>query len=95
MYLVSILTSSWIQAVFTSGDARSLSGLTSKVLPLGSMFNFDADIKRTTARHQCENNFREGASALRPCTLQVNDVSIAWGTTAPSVSSLATQQAWN
>ncbi len=37
--------------VFTLGDARSFSGLTSKIPPLGSVLNFDADVKKTTARH--------------------------------------------
>ncbi len=37
------------------GDALSFFGLTSKVQPLGSMLNFDADVKKTTARHQCNN----------------------------------------
>ncbi len=32
-------------------------GLTSKISPLGSMLNFDADVKNTTARPQCENCF--------------------------------------
>ncbi len=41
--------------VFTSRDARSFSALTSKLPPLGSMLNFDADVKKMTARHQCEN----------------------------------------
>ncbi len=34
------------EAVFTLGDARSFSGLTSKIPPLGSMLNFDADVKK-------------------------------------------------
>ncbi len=42
------------QGVFALGDARSFSALTSKIPPLGSMQNFDADVKKTTARHQCE-----------------------------------------
>ena len=33
------------------GDARSFSGPTSKIPPLGSMLNFDADVKTMTARH--------------------------------------------
>ncbi len=37
--------------VFTLSDARSLSGLTSKIPPLGSTLNFDADVKKTTVRH--------------------------------------------
>ncbi len=41
--------------VFALGDAQSFSGLTSKIPPLGSMLNFDADVKNTTARYQCEN----------------------------------------
>ena len=36
---------------FTLGDARSFSGLTSKIPPLGSMLNFDAD-----AHHQREKS---------------------------------------
>ena len=36
---------------------RRFLGLTSKVAPLDSMLNFDADVKNTTARHQCENRF--------------------------------------
>ncbi len=31
------------------------SGLTSKFSPLGSMLNFDADVKKTSERHQREN----------------------------------------
>ena len=46
------------QGVFTLLDARSFSGLTSKISPLGSMLNFDADVKKTTARLQCENRVR-------------------------------------
>ncbi len=38
--------------VFTFGDARSFSGLASKIPPL---LNFDADVKKTTARHPYEN----------------------------------------
>ncbi len=45
------------QGVFTLGDALSFSGLTSTIPPLGSMFNFDADVKKTTAGRQCENRF--------------------------------------
>ncbi len=45
------------KGVFTLGDARSFFflGSTSKISSLGSMLNFDADVKETTARHQCEN----------------------------------------
>ncbi len=43
------------EGVFTQGDARSFFGLTSKISPLGSMLNFDADVKKMTARHQYEN----------------------------------------
>ncbi len=42
---------------FTLGDARSFWRLTSKIPPLGSMLNFDADVKKMNARHQCENRF--------------------------------------
>ncbi len=45
----------YFERVFTLGDARSFSGLTSKIPPLGSMLNFDGDVKKTTARHHCEN----------------------------------------
>ncbi len=31
---------------YTLGDALSFSGLTSKISPLGSMLNFDADVKK-------------------------------------------------
>ncbi len=34
-----------LQGVFTSDDARSFPELTSKIPPLGSMLNFDADDK--------------------------------------------------
>ncbi len=43
--------------VFTLSDAQSFYELTSKIPPLGSMLNFDADVKTTTARHQCENPY--------------------------------------
>ena len=57
--LVQTRLSAWThrQKGFTHwplGDTRSFSGLTSRILPLGSMLNFDADVKKTTARHQCE-----------------------------------------
>ncbi len=42
------------EVVFTLGDAWTFSGSTSKMSRLGSMLNFDADVKKTTARHQCE-----------------------------------------
>ncbi len=45
------------QGVFTLGDSQSFLGLTSKIPPLRSMLNFDADVKTTLARHQCENPF--------------------------------------
>ncbi len=35
--------------VFTLGDARSFSGLMSKIPPLGSMLNFDTDVKNDRA----------------------------------------------
>ncbi len=44
--------------VFKSDDAWSFSGLTPKIPPLGSMLNFDADVKNMTARHQYENRWR-------------------------------------
>ncbi len=38
------------------GDARSFFGLTSKIPPSGSMLNFDANVKKRTVHHQCENH---------------------------------------
>ncbi len=38
------------RGVFTLGDARSFSGLTSKIPPLGSPLNFDADVKNKRPR---------------------------------------------
>ncbi len=46
--------------VFILGGAWSFSGLTSKIPPLGSMKNFDPDVKNTTRRHQCENHLTRG-----------------------------------
>ena len=50
----------------------SFFGLTSKILPLGSMLNFDADVKKMAAHHQCENRFTRQVSyvmhALRSYT---------------------------
>ncbi len=42
------------QGVVTSVTRSRLFGLTSKIPPLGSTRNFDADVKRMTTRHQCE-----------------------------------------
>ncbi len=53
---------------FHVGDARSL---TSKIQPLCSMVNFDADVKETTVRHQCENHLIRHRS----------DVDFGFGTT--------------
>ncbi len=39
------------KGVFTLGEMRSLFVLTLKIPPLHSMLNFDADVKKTTARH--------------------------------------------
>ncbi len=47
------------EAVFTLSDAWSFSGLKSKISSLGSMLNFDANVKKTTARHQCENRLTQ------------------------------------
>ncbi len=44
-----------VKGLFMLGDGRSFSRLTSKVSLLVSMSNVDADVKKTTARHQCEN----------------------------------------
>ncbi len=44
------------EGVSTLGNAQSFFGLTSKIPPLASMLNFDADVKKATARHQCENH---------------------------------------
>ncbi len=46
------------EGVFTLSDAPPFSGLTSKIPLLGSMLNFDADVKNMTARHQYENRLR-------------------------------------
>ncbi len=43
------------QGVSTLSDAWSFYGLTSNIPPLGSTLNFDADVKKTTTPHQCEN----------------------------------------
>ena len=43
------------KGVLMLGDAQSFFELASKIPPLGSMLNFDADVKRTTTRHQREN----------------------------------------
>ena len=40
---------------FHTGWRPVVLGLTSKLTPLCSMLNFDADVKQTTARHQREN----------------------------------------
>ncbi len=40
---------------FILGEAWSFSGLTSKIQPLHFMLKFDADVKQSTTRHQCEN----------------------------------------
>ncbi len=56
------------QEIFTLGDARSFSGLTSNIPTLGSMSNFDADVRKLTAHHQCENRL----SVWRPDALNPN-----------------------
>ncbi len=35
-----------MEGVFTLGDVRSLFALTAEMPPLGSMLNFDADVKK-------------------------------------------------
>ncbi len=45
------------KGVFILGDAQSFLGQTSKIPPFTSMLKFDADVKNTSARHQCENRF--------------------------------------
>ncbi len=55
------------QGVSTLGDAWSFSGLTSKIPPLGSMLNFDADVKKKIARHQC----CETASRTLPLSIKI------------------------
>ncbi len=53
------------------GDPWSFSGLTSKIPPLSSILKFDADVKETTARHQCENRLKhQFHSAVRVVQLQ-------------------------
>ncbi len=43
------------KAFSTLGDARSFSGLTSKLSPLGSMLKFDADVNKRPCVSQCES----------------------------------------
>ncbi len=43
------------KGIFTLGDTRSLFWLIPKIPPLVPKVNFDADVKKPTARHQCEN----------------------------------------
>ncbi len=51
------------------GFSHCFFGLTSKFPPLGSMLNFDADVKNTTMRHQCENRLTErDPGSLPPLT---------------------------
>ncbi len=50
----------WFEGVFTLGDAQPCFGLRSKITPLGSKLNFDIDVKKMTAYHQCENCFTVG-----------------------------------
>ncbi len=68
--------------VFTLSDARSFFGLTSKIPPLGSLLNFDADIKKMIARHQCENRFpRSKLTSLEVtwfCHVVLSRGSVTW-----------------
>ncbi len=43
------------------GDARSFSGLRSKISPLGSMLNFDADVKK---RRPCVTNMKTASVSV-------------------------------
>ncbi len=58
------------KAVFKLDDAQSFSGLTSKILPLGALLNFDADVNNMTARHQCESSFKFGRRRQRTADYQ-------------------------
>ncbi len=60
----------WFSHLVTRGR---FFGLTSKIPPLGSMFNFDADVKKTTMRHQCENRLSFSRS-LKDATRDVSTV---------------------
>ncbi len=73
------------QGVFTLGDVRSFLGLTSKNPPLGSMLNFDADVKDTTARHLRENHCPE---VMAPLILNVRPVKLVEYAEADQVSGL-------
>ncbi len=60
------------QGVFTLGDARSFfGGLASKNPSLGSLSNFDADVKKTTARHYSYVKTASGPRVLRRHCLTV------------------------
>ncbi len=54
---LTLVSNAKAQGLFTLGDTRSFSGLTSKIPPLGAMLNSDADFNNMTVRHQCENRF--------------------------------------
>ncbi len=70
-HLLSHLRTTHPTGVFTLRDMRAFSELTSKIPPLGSTVNFDADVKRQKddVRHQCENRQSHCAqSGPRPVT---------------------------
>ncbi len=48
---------------------RGFFRLTSEIPPLCSMLNFDADVKNTTARHQCENRYSRDSGGI-PLTVR-------------------------
>ncbi len=73
----------------TLGDARSFSGLTSKIPPLGSMLNFDADVKKTTARHQGENRLDATRVMIRHAAANVQTPHYV-NTTHTSTATVAT-----
>ncbi len=75
------------EGVFTLGDARSFSGLTSKIPPLDSMLNFDADVKKTTARHQCENRLTL-LTELRPAPVEQHGTDTHGTASCPSGAAL-------
>ncbi len=62
------------EGVFTLGDAWSFSGLTSKIPPLGSMLNFDADVKNVRASPMCKPP--DTHRALRPPSSPIPLVSL-------------------
>ncbi len=66
------------QEVFTLGDARSFLALTSKILLLGSMLKFNADVKtRSSAQGNC--SAKSLAVNFIDSSLSTFSVAIGWG----------------